>query len=101
MHKFLSPLYILRRTAMASESSPSVLSIHELAKKSMTSLPQYCYMVRDNDELGAINEAFCPSIPTIDLEKLIHGEATELEQEKLHLACKDWGFFQVSCLALY
>ncbi|KAJ1426213.1 Oxoglutarate/iron-dependent dioxygenase [Sesbania bispinosa] len=82
--------------AANSESSQSVLSIHELAKKSITSLPQFSYMVNaGSHEREAINETFCSTIPMIDLEKLIHGEATELEQEKLHLACRDWGFFQL------
>ncbi|XP_061362595.1 oxoglutarate-dependent flavonoid 7-O-demethylase 1-like [Gastrolobium bilobum] len=81
--------------AARSESSQTVVSIQELAKKSITSLPQFSYMVRDNDERGAINETLSPEIPTIDFEKLIHGDSTQLEQEKLHSACRDWGFFQL------
>lgn len=32
-------------------------------------------------------------IPVIDMEMLLASDHSQLE--KLHLACKDWGFFQV------
>ncbi|KAJ0020747.1 hypothetical protein Pint_31371 [Pistacia integerrima] len=33
-----------------------------------------------------------PSVPVIDLQKLA---SVDYELERLHLACKEWGFFQV------
>ncbi|PHT36643.1 hypothetical protein CQW23_24343 [Capsicum baccatum] len=36
-----------------------------------------------------------PQIPVIDMEQLLHGHDHDSELERLHFACKEWGFFQV------
>ncbi|XP_061356074.1 codeine O-demethylase-like [Gastrolobium bilobum] len=82
--------------AARSERSQPVLSVQELMKKPLTSIPQR-YIHLDSHEPSAFqDETFCSAmIPTINLKKMIHGEATELELEKLNSACRDWGFFQL------
>lgn len=39
---------------------------------------------------------FQPELPVIDLNKLLSEEVKGSELQKLHLACKQWGFFQVT-----
>ncbi|KAI3824390.1 hypothetical protein L1987_05848 [Smallanthus sonchifolius] len=44
-------------------------------------------------------------VPIIDMERLLSEDSVQSEVEKLHLACRDWGFFQlinheVSCSLL-
>jgi isopenicillin N synthase-like dioxygenase len=36
-----------------------------------------------------------PTLPTIDFKLLVSVDTTDLELEKLHYSCKEWGFFQV------
>ncbi|XP_014520537.1 protein SRG1-like [Vigna radiata var. radiata] len=38
---------------------------------------------------------FQPELPVIDLNKLLSEEVKGSELQKLHLACKQWGFFQL------
>ncbi|KAF5472396.1 hypothetical protein F2P56_009118 [Juglans regia] len=81
-------------------STNSVLSIMELTKKPLTTIPQD-YICPDQEPvlLGLSHECNTtsfPTLPTIDMEKLIIGETTDLDQlDKLHSACKAWGFFQL------
>ncbi|MED6155136.1 hypothetical protein PIB30_002338 [Stylosanthes scabra] len=73
----------------------SVLSIQELIKKPLTSLPsRYISHHQESQTLSAADDE---EIPTINLECLIHGgeEASQIELQKLHSACRDWGFFQL------
>jgi len=76
-----------------------VLSIQELIKKPLTSVPE-CYVQQQCHNQPALfpDETLSQELPTISLRKLIHGEDTELELQKLDSACRDWGFFQVSKL---
>ncbi|KAK7245614.1 hypothetical protein RIF29_40461 [Crotalaria pallida] len=83
--------------ATHESSQSSDISVQELVKKPLTSIPQR-YIRLDHDEPSPLiqNETFCPEIPTISLQKMIQGEAAEHDQlEKLNSACRDWGFFQV------
>ncbi|XP_027338174.1 protein SRG1-like [Abrus precatorius] len=90
---------LLRRRTMVSskvascESSEAVLSVQEHIKKPLTSVPQR--YIHNHEPSASQDKTLCHTIPTINLKKLIHGEATELELARLHSACKDWGFFQL------
>ncbi|RZC90046.1 hypothetical protein C5167_044675 [Papaver somniferum] len=76
-----------------------VPSVQELAKRSPAEVPaQY---IRNDQEPLITNlssvSLIDQTIPVIDLQKLLSPEPIigELELERLHSACKDWGFFQV------
>ena len=87
-----------------SQSSQSVPYVQELVKKSpLTSVPE-CYIRSENKETPFTEtQTFCPPpiLPTIDMQQLVSGQATELELENLHSACRDWGFFQVFACVFY
>ena len=69
-----------------------VPSVHELAKQSIIEVPEQ-FLRPNQDPTLVINTDSLPQVPVIDLGKLLGEDATELE--KLDLACKEWGFFQV------
>lgn len=69
-----------------------VPSVQELAKESITNIPSR-YVNEDLDCL--IDQSSPSSVPVIDLQRLLHGDSMDSELDKLHLACKEWGFFQV------
>ncbi|MED6207753.1 hypothetical protein PIB30_038663 [Stylosanthes scabra] len=77
-------------------SSSSVLNVQELIKNPLTSIPS-CYIRPHNANESEIVSAADEEIPTINLKCLIHGgeEASQIELQKLHSACRDWGFFQL------
>ncbi|XP_044460647.1 protein SRG1-like [Mangifera indica] len=68
-----------------------VPSVQELAKQSIVNIPPR-YIRKDEDPPVVTNDACLPSVPVIDLQKLV---SVDYELERLHLACKEWGFFQV------
>ncbi|KAI3831890.1 hypothetical protein MKX03_022262 [Papaver bracteatum] len=61
----------------------------ELAKQSLEEV----YVGNDQDTMLLIGQ----TIPVIDLQKLLSPEPItgDMELDKLHSACKEWGFFQV------
>ncbi|KAI3901375.1 hypothetical protein MKW92_024690 [Papaver armeniacum] len=72
-----------------------VPSVQELAKQVLTDIPPR-YVRTD---LEALNKLSCASnidqtVPIIDMQCLLSAEP-EIELEKLHSACKEWGFFRV------
>ncbi|XP_057448037.1 protein SRG1-like [Lotus japonicus] len=70
-----------------------VPSVQELAKQHMIELPEQ-YLRPNQDPINvAPNSTSSPQVPVIDLNKLLSEDATELQ--KLHSACKEWGFFQL------
>lgn len=72
-----------------------VPSVQELAKEPNEKIPPR--YVRDDQESPMISDANSFSIiPVIDLHNLLAGKFMDSELEKLHLACKEWGFFQVN-----
>nr|GMD08285.1 protein SRG1-like [Ipomoea batatas] len=75
-------------------ASLSVPSVQQLAKENPTVVPTR--YIRDGIESPAPLFS-AADFPVIDLQKLLSensgGDSSELE--KLHLACKDWGFFQL------
>ncbi|KAH7515726.1 hypothetical protein FEM48_Zijuj10G0057000 [Ziziphus jujuba var. spinosa] len=78
-------------------SSLLVPSVQELGKDPMVSVPSK-YLLPDQDQVLISDEQLCfpHQIPTINFDSLISEDSktASLELEKLHLACKDWGFFQ-------
>ncbi|KAI3991901.1 hypothetical protein MKX01_012846 [Papaver californicum] len=70
-----------------------VPSVQELAKQSLAQVPAR-YIRNDQDTVTSMVDE---SVPVIDLQKLLSPEPIigELELERLHSACKQWGFFQV------
>ncbi|WJX72549.1 hypothetical protein P8452_56417 [Trifolium repens] len=78
-----------------SGTSLLVPSVQELAKGNTLMIPtryiQYPHeeLVIDEDDYSIIE------IPIIDMKKLLSSEFKNSELSKLHLACKDWGFFQL------
>ncbi|XP_041024769.1 protein SRG1-like [Juglans microcarpa x Juglans regia] len=87
-----------------SSSNPVLMSVKEIAKALMSTaavVPQ-SYICRDQEpDLGLSDcstNTLAAVIPTIDMEKLVFGEPTDcydLELQKLHSSCKDWGLFQI------
>ncbi|KAK6917254.1 Non-hem dioxygenase N-terminal domain [Dillenia turbinata] len=68
--------------------------VQELAKESLITVPPR-YICADQEPLHAANTTLLPQIPIIDMRRLLSGEAMDFELDKLHYACKEWGFFQV------
>lgn len=85
---------------MVSSQSPThkfeaALSIQELIKKPLTSVPQRYIQLCHHEPSPFPDETFAHTLPTINLKKLIHGQDSELELDKLNSACTNWGFFQL------
>ncbi|TYH07004.1 hypothetical protein ES288_A08G197900v1 [Gossypium darwinii] len=76
------------------KSSP-VPSVQEIVRSDSQSVPER--YVHENNKDGPIvsqDSANSLQIPVIDFSFLAKGDEDEVH--KLHLACKDWGFFQLS-----
>ncbi|KAI4333453.1 hypothetical protein L6164_018264 [Bauhinia variegata] len=70
-----------------------VPSVKELAQD-ITSVPTR--YIRDPQETLVVPETVkLQEIPVIDMQSLLSQESQDSEVAKLHLACKDWGFFQL------
>ncbi|MCL7050297.1 hypothetical protein MKW94_014420 [Papaver nudicaule] len=78
--------------------SLSVPCVQELAKQSLAEVPAR-YIRTDQEGLTSLSgmSMIDQTVPVIDLQKLLSPEliTSELELERLHSACKEWGFFQV------
>lgn len=70
-----------------------VPSVQELAKQPITKVPEQYLRPSDQDPIIVTNTTSLPQVPVIDLNKLVSGDTSELEN--LDYACKEWGFFQV------
>ncbi|GAU38698.1 hypothetical protein TSUD_54460 [Trifolium subterraneum] len=83
-----------------SGTSLLVPSVQELAKddKISTVPPRYIQPQHEDSALSEVDTVL--EIPVIDMHRLISEEFGSSELVKLHLACKDWGFFQVYFLSL-
>ncbi|KAI3879374.1 hypothetical protein MKX03_009349 [Papaver bracteatum] len=85
---------------MNLESSSLVVpSVQELVKGKITKIPQR-YIRTDSTSTSLEHDSDSMAkytIPVINIERLLSGESVsaDSELEKLHSACKDWGFFQV------
>ena len=70
------------------------MSVQELAKEPMLTIPQH-YICADQEPSTLSHGTSLHMTPTLDMEQLLMGEATDLELDKLHSICKEWGIFQV------
>ncbi|XP_077227285.1 oxoglutarate-dependent flavonoid 7-O-demethylase 1-like [Tasmannia lanceolata] len=71
-----------------------VPSVQELVREPIVTVP--CRYIRLDQHPPAISAtANLPSLPNIDMQRLFQGESLPSELEKLHSACKHWGFFQL------
>lgn len=75
-----------------------VPSVQELAKQKLSTVPERYIKPQHENMVLIISEEINSTlqIPVIDMHNLLSQESGTLELEKLHLACKEWGFFQVS-----
>ncbi|XP_029125989.1 protein SRG1-like [Cajanus cajan] len=72
-----------------------VPSVQELAKEKTSSVPQR-YIQPQHDNVVIFSEAnSILEIPIIDMQCLLSVESGSSELAKLHLACNEWGFFQL------
>ncbi|KAK7412534.1 hypothetical protein VNO78_03998 [Psophocarpus tetragonolobus] len=78
-----------------SASFEQALNIQEIIKNPLTSVPQRYIQLPYNEPSTLPDENLGQTLPTINLNRLIHGEDTQLELQKLNSACRDWGFFQL------
>lgn len=69
-----------------------VPNVQEMVRKNPLDVPER--YVRTQEGVPEIDPILSPEIPVIDLHSLSRGCQDELE--KLHEACKNWGFFQVN-----
>ncbi|KVI03152.1 protein SRG1-like [Cynara cardunculus var. scolymus] len=93
--------YIMDPKGINLGRSLLIPSVQELAKESLTEVPHR--YIRANQDASVVSSL--PQVPIINMENLSSTDSKDYELEKLHLACKDWGFFQlinhgVSCSLL-
>jgi isopenicillin N synthase-like dioxygenase len=71
-----------------------VENVQDLAARVNKNVPdQY---LRGDTEMGEVLSSESLQIPVVDMSKLNGNQSDhDTELEKLHLACKDWGFFQL------
>ncbi|ESR62843.1 hypothetical protein CICLE_v10015853mg [Citrus x clementina] len=70
-----------------------VPSVQELTNETIINVPPR-YVRTDQDPPSVTADTWLPSVPLIDLQKLVDGVHAD-ELERLHSACREWGFFQV------
>ncbi|CAN1340121.1 Protein SRG1 [Linum perenne] len=76
-------------------SSLLVPSVQEIVKEGLNMVPSR-YVRPDQIQTVAVDGGdVVPKIPVIDLKRLVDPESMDSELSKLHLACKEWGFFQL------
>ncbi|KAL0011517.1 hypothetical protein SO802_006625 [Lithocarpus litseifolius] len=72
-----------------------VPSVQELSKEPIINIPARYVRDDQEDPLIVSHDSSLPSVPVIDLERLDVEDCMNSELDRLHSACKDWGFFQV------
>ncbi|XVF41514.1 hypothetical protein PTKIN_Ptkin01aG0285600 [Pterospermum kingtungense] len=79
-----------------SSNSPSMISIQELVKLGPTiTIPQQYVRLNQEPSSFSFTTTPLPATPTIDMARLVSGDDQNLELQKLHSICKDWGIFQL------
>ncbi|KAI3874038.1 hypothetical protein MKX03_035407 [Papaver bracteatum] len=73
----------------------SVPSVQQLAKQTLAEIPSRYICADDNPLTASVVDH--ETVPVIDLQNLLSPKPVigKLELDKLHSACKEWGFFQV------
>ena len=77
------------------ETSVVVPSVQELAKEALAKVPERYVRPHHERPILTTTTPNSPQVPVVDLSKLSSQDLKGPELEKLHYACKDWGFFQV------
>ncbi|CBI30803.3 unnamed protein product, partial [Vitis vinifera] len=72
--------------------------VQELAKKTLTTVPPRYLRPEQDPPFLSDSSTTCSSIhaPVIDFNRLVSGDSMDSELDKLHYACKEWGFFQLT-----
>ncbi|KAL3376960.1 hypothetical protein AABB24_003404 [Solanum stoloniferum] len=68
-----------------------VPSVQEMAKTKLVTIPSR--YIRDNQDPSIASSNY-KEVPVIDMQRLIN-DSINLELNKLHIAAKEWGFFQL------
>ena len=76
-----------------------VPSVQQLSKEPIINIPARYVRDDQEDPLIVSHDSSLPSVPVIDLERLDVEDCMNSELDRIHFACKDWGFFQV-CMVL-
>ncbi|XP_027341596.1 protein SRG1-like isoform X2 [Abrus precatorius] len=79
-----------------SGTSLLVPSVQELVKERISEVPQR-YVQPQHEDMVVISKEVNSGlqIPVIDMQNLLSLESGSSELDKLHFACKEWGFFQL------
>ena len=75
-------------------SSLRVPYVQEIAKEALTGVPDR-YVRPQHERPILCTTTPLHQVPVIDMSKLLSQDLKVPELEKLHFACKEWGFFQV------
>ncbi|GMI93519.1 SENESCENCE-RELATED GENE 1, senescence-related gene 1 [Hibiscus trionum] len=80
-----------------SFSSSNNFSVQELVKQPIKTIPQHYVRLDHRQPVRSAPYGGRPSqmLPVIDMNQLVSGKDFDVELEKLHSTCKDWGFFQL------
>ncbi|XP_019434085.1 PREDICTED: protein SRG1-like [Lupinus angustifolius] len=93
-----SPKQILAMDSITKnlESSLQVPSVQELALQRLDKVPPRYIRYSDSDDIiSTVSSDPSLRVPLIDMAMLVNAATQDEELQKLHLACKDWGVFQV------
>ena len=84
-------------------TSLPVESVQEIVRKDPSNVPEKYIHHFDYTQTDVVLTHLSSDIPVIDLSLLSSGD--EVELQKLDMACRDWGFFQVltkmKCVHIY
>ncbi|KAK4857880.1 hypothetical protein QYF36_007580 [Acer negundo] len=84
-----------KKSLLGSSLAVAVPFVQELAKKPLINIPpRYVRPDQDPAPLLSLNSSSSSQIPVIDMQKLLSHDFMDSELQKLHHACKEWGFFQ-------
>lgn len=72
----------------------TVPNVQELSRKQLETVPEE-YVRSEEDRPTVKSPTPDSSIPIIDLKNLLDNNHSEEEMLKLHMACEEWGFFQL------
>ncbi|KAJ1430563.1 Non-heme dioxygenase N-terminal domain [Sesbania bispinosa] len=76
-------------------TSLAVPFVQEIAKEALTTVPERYVRPHHERPILCTTTTPLPQVPVIDLSKLLSQDLKGPELERLHHACKDWGFFQL------
>ncbi|PWA68517.1 thebaine 6-O-demethylase [Artemisia annua] len=80
---------------ISSAVSLVVPSVQELVKEPLTRIPPRYIRLDQDPPVISSSLSSNPELPIIDMKRLLSLDSVDSELEKLHLACRDWGFFQL------